>query len=304
MGFYGGRTGQHFYIAKSYTSEIEMSNDINSILNNQFVLTVGNNDNTLWIKHDGKMVNIGNVGSFYPEINDKGKWFVGDKELGTARPAQLYLRVQYDNESDNYSSDTLEYAYGEIEGQENNEEYLNTLEWKPLINFTGLTNLRIYRDEALEALNTIQEYQLDVKDKAIEVIFLTELNKSYTNGTGDFGEQLEIPDIEGCMELSLERDENQSEDNAKYYAESAQASKIEASDSLSKIETIKQEILNRLDTDEEIDYLGLTVEIDQAARRDGKLGSSQEAYFLTDRLDNFLYQFDTYAEMRECRQTM
>ena len=302
MGFYGGRTGQHFYIAKSYTSEIEMSNDINSILNNQFVLTVGNNDNTLWIKHDGKMVNIGNVGSFYPEINDKGKWFVGDKELGTARPAQLYLRVQYDNESDNYSSDTLEYAYGEIEGQENNEEYLNTLEWKPLINFTGLTNLRIYRDEALEALNTIQEYQLDVKDKAIEVTFLTELNKSYTNGTGDFGEQLEIPDIEGCMELSLERDENQSEDNAKYYAESAQASKIEASDSLSKIETIKQEILNRLDTDEEIDYLGLAVEIDQAARRDGKLGSSQEAYFLTDRLDNFLYQFDTYAEMRECRQ--
>jgi hypothetical protein len=33
------------------------------------------------------MVNIGNVGSFYPEINDKGQWFIGDKELGTARPA-------------------------------------------------------------------------------------------------------------------------------------------------------------------------------------------------------------------------
>jgi hypothetical protein len=41
------------------------------------------------------------------------------------------------------------------------------------------------------------------------------------------------------MELSLERDENQSKDNAKYYAESAQASKREASDSLSKIEIIK-----------------------------------------------------------------
>lgn len=300
MSFYGGRTGQHFYIANVYTSETEMNNDIESILNNQFVLTISNESNVLWIKHNDTMINIGSVGSFYPKINSEGQWHVGDQELGKATPSQIYLRVQYDKESDSYSNDILEYAYGDVADQQLNEDYLNTLEWRPLIEFTGLTNLQTYRDEALDALSTIQEHSFEIKNQREEVLFLTELNKSYINGSGVFDENLTVP--EEYVEIELERINNQTLDNAQYYAESAKASDQLAQKSVTQIEDLKTTILNALDKADNPDIVGIKAELDQAARRDGKLSTSQESYFLTDRLDNFLYQFDTYAEMRKCRQ--
>ena len=246
------------------------------------------------------MINIGSVGSFYPKINSEGQWYVGDQELGKATPSQIYLRVQYDKESDSYSNDILEYAYGDVADQQLNEDYLNTLEWRPLIEFTGLTNLQTYRDEALDALSTIQEHSFEIKNQREEVLFLTELNKSYINGSGVFDENLTVP--EEYTEIELERINNQTLDNAQYYAESAKASDQLAQKSVTQIEDLKTTILNALDKANNPDIIGIQAELDQAARRDGKLGTSQESYFLTDRLDNFLYQFDTYAEMRKCRQ--
>lgn len=301
MSFYGGRTGQHFYIAATYSNEAEMNDNIDNILANQFVLVFNDTHNsTIWIKLNNEFKKVGEIGAFFPSINDAGEWQIGDgMPLGKATPDQLYLRVPYDRESDTYSSDILEYAYG-IEGQNNNQTYLDSLNWLPLVNFEGLTNLAIHREKAEQALTEIQNLQSDIDEDNKEVVFLSQVVKSYLNGKGVFDENLTIP--AGYEELSFERQENQLEDNAQYYADSAKASLDTLENSVAKVETAKELILQTIESGQKIEYLDLKTELDMAARRDNALGSAQEAYFLTDRLDNFLYQFDTYSEMRKCRQ--
>ena len=301
MSFYGGRTGQHFYIAATYANETAMNKDANNILANQFVLVFNNVGNsTVWIKSNNEFKKVGQIGAFYPTINADGNWQIGDgMPLGKATPDQLYLRVPYDIESEKYSSNTLEYAYG-VSGNENNQDYLNGLNWLPLVNFEGLTELATHREKAEQALSEIQEIMTEIKADDEEVVFLSQVAKSYVDGSGVFDENIKVPD--GYQELEINRSEQQITDNAKYYADSAQASLGILDKAVQDVETAKEVILNNLASGESIEYLDIKTELDLAARRDGKLGTAQEAYFLTDRLDNFLYQFDTYAEMRKCRQ--
>jgi hypothetical protein len=133
MSFYGGRTGQSFYISKIFSSYQEMKNylqirNIGDFIN-QFVLlyytdeTVFNKEKaetkltlfandkiTLWIRYDNEFKYCGKIGAFHPEILNNN-WMIGDKILGRATPQHLFIRIPRND--DGSLIDELQYAYGE-----------------------------------------------------------------------------------------------------------------------------------------------------------------------------------------------
>jgi hypothetical protein len=59
----------------------------------------------------------------------------------------------------------------------------------------------------------------EIKADDEEVVFLSQVVKSYVDGSGVFDENIKVPD--GYQELEINRSEQQITDNAKYYADSA-----------------------------------------------------------------------------------
>ena len=334
MSFYGGNAGQHFYIANVFSSYETMINN-QMIFNNQFVLLCFDSANkfniptaitelynlnestdksTLWIKHDNQFKYAGKVGNFVPSIDSNGNWSIGGVSMNeSAVPDQLYLKVPYEYKDEKlvYIPDAdgkcyIKYAYDK-KGLTNDTI---TTDWYNLVEITGLHTFESFV-ETVEALEeTIKEQHDTVLDKTNLIHILTELNKSYTEGTGQFvsteeiGYNWVIP--EGYYGDEIEKRQNQEVDNAKYYYEHAMA----ASKEIQTLENVIGEYRNditdalrlneTLTTDEKLDAWRtmVTAELSAAARE--TMNPKTEQPLLTERLNKFLYQFDTFAEMRNC----
>jgi hypothetical protein len=207
MAFYGGRTGQHFYIAEVFQSKAAMLAD-ESIYNNQFVLLTNsgnNNEDGLYIKSHDEFLYVGPVGSFAPSINSDGEWSLGDISLNeNARAYKLYLKIPYDSSTNAYIPDVsvdengdiketcyIKYAYAK-EGTPLEE--IPDSSWTPLVEITGLHTLNEYVTEFTEAKTTVAEKTIETEANAYLVKILTELNKSYVHGDGVFTDDMEIPE--------------------------------------------------------------------------------------------------------------
>ena len=338
MSFYGGNAGQHFYIADVFTDYDAMTTSTH-IFNNQFVLLcfdalsfniptaiqtqydLNSNDlSTLWIKYDGVFKFAGKVGAFTPTIDSNGDWSIGGVSMNeSATPDQLYLQVPYtvtvDPEDETkeiltYIPDAdgkcyIKYAYDK-KGLSNDTV---TQPWHNLVEITGLHTFDNFVKEINESKKIIKDQHDTVLDRTNLILALTELNKSYVEGTGKF-----VPDensqyswmIPSEYEEEINSRLNQDVDNAKRYYEDALAAAQKAEDLASTMDEYRNEITSALrlnetlTTDEKVDAWRamVTAELSAAARE--TMNPKTEKPLLTERLNKLLYQFDTFADMRNC----
>ena len=295
MSFYGGRTGQSFYISKIFSSYQEMNNylqirNIGDFIN-QFVLlyytdeTVFNKEKaqtkltlfandkiTLWIRYDNEFKYCGKIGAFHPEILNNN-WMIGDKILGRATPQHLFIRIPRND--DGSLIDELQYAYGEKDQKVTD----SSLEWVTLAKLEGLTDLTLLAEQARETANEIKEIEESIDTMKNEVIYHSELAKSYAVGNGNFKDLTINSEQQGFIK---EREESQEIDNASSY--------YEATKELYGLADGLYTMLNAtLENNVPDDYWEKQVQ-----------EATGEALSLNTRLNKFLYQFDTHKQLSSC----
>ena len=314
MGFYGGRTGQHFAIVGVYNSISEVPE---SVMSNQFVLIKNNGEYVFYVKSGEEFLQVGKVGALAPTISNSGDWKIGTETLGKAQPWQIFLKVPYDGETKSYITEQvvnadgsirdacfIKYAYAYIDPTKTadiNDVNIPETDWHNLVEISGLHTLNTYVKDFADKSMIMTEQANKTENNAILSKVLFELTKSYFNGDGELPEDvIEYPEgYEDVIKQRLETGNNQNNDNILKYYGDVLAAEGRVNDIRNEVDDLRDNILEHLDYINRVDSDAwrtmVTAELSAAARASVSEGKRP---LLTERLDKMVYQFDTCADMR------
>lgn len=314
MGFYGGKTGQHFAIVGVYNSIDEVPE---SVMSNQFVLIKNNREYVFYVKSGEEFLQVGKVGALAPTISNSGDWKIGTETLGKAQPWQIFLKVPYDGETKSYITEQIvnedgsirdacfiKYAYAYIDPTKTadiNDVNIPETDWHNLVEISGLHTLNTYVKDFADKSIIMTEQANKTENNAILSKVLFELTKSYFNGDGELPEDvIEYPEgYEDVIKQRLETGNNQNNDNILKYYGDVLAAEGRVNDIRNEVDDLRDNILEHLDYINRVDSDAwrtmVTAELSAAARASVSEGKRP---LLTERLDKMVYQFDTCADMR------